>query len=110
MNPEEYKSSKCQEQLAIFLGTTSGKELIALLRHRAKPSMASKKAYGTHEDVKMQMSINLVDTLAQNDVIDLMESLSLPPSKKNQVSVEFEPLEDDSQLEDTVKKKITTKR
>lgn len=93
MNSDEYKGSKCRGELAAFLGTVAGRELISILRNDAKPSMEARKVYGTHEDVKMQMSINLVDSLAKNAIIDKIEFLSNPPHKS--AIRKFEDLEPD---------------
>lgn len=94
MTTDQYRSSKCQSDAAVFFGSVAGLEMLTILRKDAEPSMAAKAAYGTHEDVKMQMSLNLVDSLAKTHLIRLIESLSLPPSKRPPPVLE--PLEDDT--------------
>lgn len=94
MTAEQYRTSKHQGALAMFLSSPAGLELLSLLQRRAKPSMSSKSIHGTHEDVKMQMSLNLADSLAKHEIIDFIESLANPKAEKD--NQKFEPLEDDS--------------
>lgn len=107
MTAQEYRTSKHQGALAMFLSSPAGLELMSILQRRAKPSMSSKSIHGTHEDVKMQMSLNLADSLAKHEMIDFIESLANPKVERD--NQKFEPLEDDS-LEATEKESPQQKK
>lgn len=77
--------------MGAFLQSPTGIEMLRTLRESARPSVGATAAHGTHEDVKMQMALNLVASIERNRMVDEIEQLALPSIEKKKR--EIEPLE-----------------
>lgn len=93
MKPEEFRTSIFRAQHAAYLGSPAGQEFLAILRSQARPTKRTREVNGDREDVQFQFALAHNWLMAQEELIELTESLA---RERPQAKPTFEPLEDES--------------
>lgn len=77
---KEFRASEGSKELNNFLMTTTGRQLMELLRKEARPKKATDaKQMASGNDFVVQLALAGQYRIAQQEMIDLIELLSEPP-------------------------------